>query len=311
MPGEGHRPETNFGAGRREPESKIIREAATLAPTNRPSLQYYHPPTRKMRGVIQEAAVVNGASAEAETMAILPDAAAASFGNTMLLEAVIGNDDRARVANQLLAGNPWRQICALRIRAQTGPMFVGTGWFIGAKALATAGHCVFLQNEGGWAEWIDVIPGKYGSAEPFGRMRSEKFACVDGWTKDRSRDCDYGVIFLEDDAVGKKVGSFEVQALSDTELQGIDAKISGYPWDRDRAEYQYFHERPLMSVTSTRLNYDIDTFGGQSGSPIWQDTEERGLVAVGIHTTGGLTSNSGTRISGEVLDNLISWVGGG
>jgi len=308
MPASGHRPETNFGAGRRKPDRGIIKEAAALPPTNRASLDYYRSPRPNIRDVVQEAGVLNPVTMEAEPMVSLPDVAVASFGKTELLEAIIGNDDRVRVADQLLSGNPWRQICALRIRAASGQMYVGTGWFIGPKALATAGHCVYLQDEGGWPESIDVIPAKHGGVEPFGHARSAKFACVDGWTKERKRDCDYGVIFLEDDAVGRQVGNFEVQALNDDELRGIDAKISGYPADKDLAEYQYFHERPLSSVTATRLNYDIDTFGGQSGSPIWQDTEERGLIAVGIHTTGGLSSNSGTRISNDVLANLISWL---
>jgi glutamyl endopeptidase len=54
--------------------------------------------------------------------------------------------------------------------------------------------------------------------------------------------------------------------------------------------------------------YDIDTFGGQSGSPIWQETQETGVVAVGIHTTGGVSSNSGTRISSDVMENLVNWI---
>lgn len=123
----------------------------------------------------------------------------------------------------------------------------------------------------------------------------------------RQRDFDYGVIFLEDAVAGTQVGNFAVQALGLTELKGTEAQISGYPADRDRAQFQYFHMRPMVDVTDTRLIYDIDTFGGQSGSPIWQETVENGLVVVGIHTTGGVSSNSGTRITGDVLDNLVQW----
>jgi glutamyl endopeptidase len=90
-------------------------------------------------------------------------------------------------------------------------------------------------------------------------------------------------------------------------LIGVTSRISGYPADRDRAAFQYYHERPVLNVTPTRLNYDIDTFGGQSGSPIWRQIQGSPAVAIGIHTTGGLTSNSGTRISEAVLGNLIRW----
>jgi V8-like Glu-specific endopeptidase len=244
---------------------------------------------------------------------LLTDVAVASFGNaieginTTLLEAIIGDDDRVRVSKERMAMNPWRQICALRIISQSNRTYVGTGWFIAAGVVATAGHCVFLQNDGGWAKSILVVPAKQGPHEPFGSQTSTRFGSVDGWVEKRQSDFDYGVIFLDDKTVGEKVGNFGVQALNPIELKGTDAQISGYPADRDRAEFQFFHLRPIIDVTDTQLIYDIDTFGGQSGSPIWQETIENGLIAVGIHTTGGVSSNSGTRITDDVLQNLVEW----
>ena len=284
-----------------------IRESA-VGLTNRPSLHYYRPPSgRRSRS---EATVLE-LDAPAGVAEPLLDVAAASFGNTTVLEVVIGNDDRVRVADDLMQANPWRQICALRIRSKTGRMYVGTGWFIAPRVLATAGHCVYLQNEGGWAQSIEVIPALRGNgAPPYGRATATQFKAVDGWVKDGSRDFDYAAIILDDPALGTRVGNFAVQALPDPGLKNAVAKISGYPADRDQATFQYFHERPLRSSTATRLEYDIDTFGGQSGSPVWLDTEELGLVAVGVHTTGGTTSNSGTRINADVLGNLITWIGG-
>src|SRR5262245_20546243 len=157
-----------------------------------------------------------------------------------------------------MLSNPWRQICALRIKAKDGKLFVGTGWFIGPKTLLTAGHCVFMQNEGGWAASIEIIPAKHGDTEPFGRVTATRFASVDGWVEQASRDFDYGVILLENDALGRRLGNFAVNALDQPELTAAVAKISGYPADLDRAQFQYFHERQLMSVTESRLNYDID-----------------------------------------------------
>jgi glutamyl endopeptidase len=309
----GHEPMTNRD---RQESGRVALEASARPLTSRTSLPYYQRPVRRRRnGAALESARPQPA-AEAAAGEALTDVAAASFGssathtNAMVLEAVIGADDRVRVSAQRMAMNPWRQICALRIVSQTERTFVGTGWFIGPGILATAGHCVFLQDEGGWAKSIRVIPAKSGSDQPFGTLTSTRFAAVDGWVKQRSRDFDYGVIFLDDASVGAQVGNFAVQALGVSALKGSDAQISGYPADRDRAEFQYFHLRPMIDVTETRLVYDIDTFGGQSGSPIWQDTQELGIVAVGVHTTGGASSNSGTRITDDVLGNLARWTEG-
>jgi V8-like Glu-specific endopeptidase len=281
--------------------------------TSKISHPHYRPRRRETAARRRSTSFVTEASA-AVAVEVLRDVAAASFGITAantdphIAEVVLGADDRVRVTPESMAMNPWRQICALRIVSQTDRTFVGTGWFIAPDVLATAGHCVFLQDEGGWAKSIRVIPAKQGAQEPFGSQTSLRFASVDGWVERRQRDFDYGVIFLDDSSVGNQLGNFAVSALDAAELRGSDGQISGYPADRDNAAFQYFHARPMIDVTDTRLVYDIDTFGGQSGSPIWQETEESGVVAVGIHTTGSVSSNSGTRISADVLDNLVSWI---
>jgi glutamyl endopeptidase len=314
---------TNATSGPRD--RRVVNESAVERPASRPTLSYYVPPERPARpgaparrersrprrsneGAVPELA--GGDSAFDDE--ILPDVAVASMGHSSsprhprLLEAVIGTDDRTKVDPTLMKTNPWRQICALRIESQSGTRYVGTGWFIGPRTLATAGHCVYLQDDGGWAKSITVIAAKSGSDEPYGELDAVHFASVDGWVKKRSRDFDYGVIALDDGAVGTRTGNFAVDALAPATLRSADAQISGYPADRDAAAFQYFHMRPLADVTDTRLVYDIDTFGGQSGSPIWQETAS-GIVAVGIHTNGGVTSNSGTRITANVLGNLARW----
>jgi V8-like Glu-specific endopeptidase len=328
MASAGHQPVTNFDRRESFRESSLILESAGPQLTSKPTLGGYRPPRRRRRSRLlleaaqfadrapfTEAARFASAADAAEAAEEVPllDVASASFGSavanatSLVLEAVIGDDDRMKVDEAAMRKNPFRQICALRITSQTDRTFVGTGWFIGPGVLATAGHCVFLQDEGGWAKSITVIPAKQGSLEPLNRFPATRFASVDGWVDKRGRDFDYGAIFLDDRTPGTRVGNFAVEALPASELRLTDAQISGYPADRERAEFQFFHLRPMVDVTDARLVYDIDTFGGQSGSPIWQDTKERGVIAVGIHTTGGVSSNSGTRITGDVLENLVRW----
>jgi glutamyl endopeptidase len=312
MANEGHAPR------RSERDHAVSSEAAAAPQAPRihraPTLAYYQRPVRRQRrqritqrAIANEAALV-GAPGAATPVAAgrLPDAAVGSFGNPIVLEVVIGNDDRVRVKQPDMSRNPFRQICALRIRAKTGQLFVGTGWFIGPRAIATAGHCVFLHKEGGWAASIDVIPAKFGSSEPVGSLTSKKFRSTDGWIDRKSTDFDYGMLLLDDTSAGDRLGSFEVVAEADSQLDGAFANISGYPADRDDANFQFFHGRSMSGVTPTRIQYDIDTFGGQSGSPVWVDTPN-GIAAVGVHTTGSSTSNSGTRITEAVIDNFLAW----
>jgi V8-like Glu-specific endopeptidase len=73
----------------------------------------------------------------------------------------------------------------------------------------------------------------------------------------------------------------------------------------------------VLSVTDRRLFYEVDTFGGQSGAPVWIHADENAPpVAVGIHAYGvggtpanlGVVANSAPRIIPEVLEKLTEWV---
>jgi V8-like Glu-specific endopeptidase len=235
---------------------------------------------------------------------LLPDAAVASFGNRKMLEVVIGDDDREAVTNVL--ATPWKKIAALRIKAKNGLTYVGTAWFISPTVLATAGHCVFMHDEGGWPASIEVIPALDGTQRFFGSVVSQKFESSDGWVNDRNSDYDYGVIIL-DQPVDERIGYFGFAPASDSQLNCNIANISGYPADLDRATKQYYHARKIIRSSSRRLYYEIDTYGGQSGSPVWMTIQEGQRIAVGIHTTGNSTSNYGTRITDEVFKNLENW----
>jgi glutamyl endopeptidase len=231
------------------------------------------------------------------------DTADAAFGNRNILESVIGGDDRTAIADTTQI--PWRFICALRIRFGDGAEFVGTGWFIGEKTVMTAGHCVFVHDHGGFPDAIEVIPGLDRSARPFRSAVGRRFRAPEGWIRSADTNVDYGAIVL-DEPLGRRTGFFSFGALSDAQLRSTDANISGYPADRDQASRQYFHARTIAAVNPRRLFYDIDTFGGQSGSPIFLNVDGR-RIAVGVHTTGGSRSNSGTRITREVFDNMNLW----
>jgi glutamyl endopeptidase len=235
---------------------------------------------------------------------IVRDAAVGSFGTGRQLEVVIGDDDRELVQNTL--DSPWRKIAALRIKGANGLTYVGTGWFISPTVLATAGHCVFMHDAGGWSRQIEVIPALDGNNRPFGQAISTKFESSNGWINDRNSDYDYGAIIL-DKPISEDIGWFAFAAAPDEYLKSNIANISGYPADRDKAMKQYYHARNITRASSRRIYYEIDTYGGDSGAAVWMNIGENNRVAIGVHTNGSSTSNFGTRITDEVYNNLQTW----
>jgi V8-like Glu-specific endopeptidase len=236
-------------------------------------------------------------------------------------ESVIGPvDDRVRILDTDLP--PWRMICALRMRGPSGAGAIGTGWFIGPRTVLTAGHCVFSnQFFGGWASSIEVIPGLLGAgadgdARPYGSVRSEELSSVDRWTETEDPDFDVGCIHLQEPK-GEEVGWFAVAAIDPEELVGYLVNVSGYPADRGAGNEQYHASNRVLRVTERRVFYDVDSFGGQSGAPVWvHESEGSPPLAVGIHAYGiggtpsdfGIVANSAPRIIPEVLEKLKEWV---
>lgn len=201
---------------------------------------------------------------------------------------------------------PWRTICRLEITRADGLVAVGTGWFIGNGTVITAGHCVFSKEMEKWHKSIIIIPGKDNETEPFGRFESTNFWTVTGWKEHGSQEYDYGAIILEN-KIGEKLGYFGFRADPDSILQNKIIVNSGYPADKDdnlidtQWKMNGSIEQPL---TERKIAYKIDTYGGNSGGPLWIDD---GLnQAVGIHAYGGCP-NSGSRINKEVFANLIEW----
>lgn len=233
-------------------------------------------------------------------------------------ESVIGQDERVRILDTELF--PWRMICALRMKGSGGAVAIGTGWFIGPRTVLTAGHCVFSSHFfGGWASTIEVIPGLNGKgadARPYGSVSSTRFSSVDRWVNQEDADFDIGCIHL-DEPKGDEVGWFAVGVLPAEELQHYLVNVSGYPGDRGDGNEQYHHRNRILQVSERRVFYEVDTYGGQSGAPVWiHEQEGAPPLAIGIHAYGiggtpanlGITANSAPRIIPEVLEQLTAWV---
>jgi glutamyl endopeptidase len=230
-----------------------------------------------------------------------------------VMEVIIGPDDRVRVTNN--QNYPWRCICSLLITARTGMQYIGTGWLVSPRLVLTAGHCVYMADEDGWPTQIEVIPGRNGTVRPFGSAISRDFRSVTGWTQDNDSNYDYGAILLPaDKRYGEQLGWFGYANRQDDHLRGITLNLAGYPGDGGKPPNQqdgtqWFHSRGVKDVMDRQITYEIDTYGGQSGAPVWEMTSNGSRYGVAIHTWGTTINNGATRITSAVFDNIVRWAG--
>jgi V8-like Glu-specific endopeptidase len=305
--------------GRHTPVSNISSEAVEIV-----GEQMEHPETGSEEGVVEadgEVEVALGdrksgplyesaaAASEALELPKLPDIGEASFGEPpkSVMEAVLGTDERVRIT--ATRNYPYRAIASLLITARDGSQWIGTGWFISPRTLVTAGHCVFIKNSGlpsrdGWVQSIRVIAGRDVNDFPYGVVPSSHFWSVRGWTENGDENFDYGAIVIPE-PLGQRVGTFGFASFSDAALSGQTINVTGYPGDKP-AGTMWHDSRAIASVSPTKIHYELDTAGGQSGAPAYIIRNGK-RYGVAVHAYGGRTTNSGTRISQPVYQNLRNW----
>lgn len=125
-----------------------------------------------------------------------------------------------------------------------------------------------------------------------------------------------------------------IRAVPPADLTGSDVLVTGYPGDRCGAdvitgsaaekERRIDHcvaQQPdawastqwagrgvaTADAHDTVLAHTVDTYSGQSGSPICLRSPDA-LDLVGVHTSPGTTANRGIRITDRMLTELCSWV---
>lgn len=235
----------------------------------------------------------------------LRDIGEASFGPFQ--ETVHLPDDRIQITSTEVY--PWRVHASLLITAADNSQWIGTGWFIGPHTLMTAGHVVYIRNSGvpgrdGWVRSILVMPGRNGNSLPYGSITSNNFRSVTGWIDWGDWNYDYGAIILPSD-LGNTTGWFGFGVWSDSDLLSSIGNISGYPGDKPSGT-QWYDYHQIASVDSRKVYYDIDTYGGQSGSAVYRIINGN-RYGIAIHAYGGATTNSGTRIVTPVFNNMLAW----
>src|SRR5215510_7114215 len=311
-PGGPHTPVSN------QPEAHKAEAEAAAKAVSQPPSEGTNPKTNKVSdgteevpGHVRTEMAAEGAMSGlfvAPRTTQLRDIAEASFGPPPpVAETVHGPDDRVQITNTAIY--PWRAHASLLITAADNSLWIGTGWFIGPHTLMTAGHVVHIKNSGvpgrdGWVRSIQVVPGRNGSTLPFGSVTSTSFRSVTGWTNSGDETFDYGAIIIPN-SLGNTTGWLGFGVYGDADLVASTGNISGYPGDKPSGT-QWYDAHKIDSVGARKVFYDIDTFGGQSGSACYRIINGQ-RFGIAIHAYGGATTNSGTRIVTPVFNNMVAW----
>lgn len=234
-------------------------------------------------------------------------------------ESVIGADGRVRV--NPTTGYPARALGQIEYTQGLPPLnaFICTGFLIDVNTILAAGHCAYTPTAGGGdpVESPVFFPGRNGGTNPFGSCPIEGIFAPVEWRVNGSEYADYSVMNLGDscNGIGNTVGWFGMQTYPlQHALDNVMVTIPGYPGDKPFGTQWRMSGRIQVS-RKKMVFYSIDTFAGQSGSPVWRNIPSgsgcTGVCAVAIHAYGNAhgsgphqTYNHAPRLTGPRF-NLI------
>lgn len=256
--------------------------------------------------------------------------------NSTSLRNIIGDDDRIPVTNPKVY--PYKATAKLRMtyynvynnetNSYHTRTFIGSGFLEGPNLLVTAGHCAYgdvtntyYDNNGAaHTEWEDNLvdprfPDKieaFFGCNGYSDMTSSYMYYAEAlvinidldYYLDPSFDHDWSAIELNCD-IGNIVGLWYGK-IGNWYENNYDVYSWGYPGDMPATMCETYGK--TVGSTNYRLDYDFDTMGGQSGSPVFMTSSSGESYVCGIHTSGGSTSNGGTRFTTFIYHYLNSFV---
>jgi V8-like Glu-specific endopeptidase len=227
----------------------------------------------------------------------------------VLGESVIGVDGRVRITPT--TSYPWRTICKVYITFPNGATGWGSAAIIDNYHILTAGHCVHSQASGGWATSLEVVPAEDSGYMPYNHAWGTHMRSYSGWTVSQMPEHDWAVVTL-DRNVGAYTGWMGRTTNPTLSWYTSIFNTAGYPGDRDSGANMYFDSDNGCLADEYRHWYAMDTYGGQSGSPVWYYDGANRYIA-SIHAYGDFdppwNCNSGTRLNQDKYDRIITWLG--
>lgn len=172
----------------------------------------------------------------------------------------------------------------------------GSGVLVADDIVITSAHVVYTPEYKTLNTDFKVIPATSNGSMPYGTRSVSQVVVNPEYLSALSLANDFAVLKLTS-PLGKSAGYLKV---STQVSEGEFAQIAGYP--QDRMGYMVHAADKIISVSDTKLQYTIDTIGGQSGSPILNANNE----VIGIHNGAYPDSNAGARITNSRVDLINS-----
>lgn len=214
--------------------------------------------------------------------------------------SVIGNDDRVQITDTTAV--PYQSTVFIGANGA-----LGSGSVIGKNTVLTAAHVVSGIKDNPNTDSNYVIPGRNGATLPYGKFKIKEVHIFEKYLTTSSTSDDVAVLTLEPND-GKGIGDIVKQnpiILTDTVTIGDNVSSTGYPGDKPWGTQWEAKGKIIGKQTASLIDYDFDTFGGQSGSSVFNDKHQ----IIAVHSAGGGNRNVGVKLNSEKIDFILEHIG--
>lgn len=208
---------------------------------------------------------------------------------------VVGADDRQQITRKNKK-NIHESIGMIFYKSRDGYTYYCTGTVIGPRHVVTAAHCI----ESASTDYY-FMPGNI--SKPFinveyrlprKAIKSLLGIPFPGFSTDTATKTDVGIIIFPEDL---KVPELPLKV---SEHSSENVTITGYPTDKPQGTM--WEDSGLM----TNGQYQLDTFGGQSGSAVRNDQDE--IIGIHSHSIRSKRINYACLLTQEHIDFLEKFI---
>ena len=194
-------------------------------------------------------------------------------------------------------------------------LYSGTGILINPSIVLTAASNLYDRPTKTFATEITFTPAKTDSFAKFGIYKILEFRLPSEYVEneEKNEEEDFAILILEKKSefcAGEYTGFFGVKVFRKVEdFLGGFISVFGYGGDKG---HQIWGMRVRVSEDCFRvrggvLEYDVDTFGGMSGSGVVLENCGEFFV-VAVHVRGGFGFNEGTLITERRFGIIEKWI---
>ncbi len=221
--------------------------------------------------------------------------------------SVIGTDDRLRVSDPSVS--PYCKIVFIMAYFPDNVAVRSTGVILGPDLVLTCAHAIYRSEFGGWPNEVRVyteVNGVRPAYDDYAGKTTLQLVIPAAWLTDVSSVSGNDWAYMRVDApIGYQQGWMGFGTVP-TSYNNFN--VTGYPATAPGETtpnnyYMYTHSGAISGLddSGTMFYYSIDTSGGQSGAPLYND----GQLVYGIHVQGG-ENNKATKISTSLFNYLIA-----